>query len=239
MRFKLNFGFYTHTLINCSAHSFVSNHFYSDRKAYKLVVITSLYLAIKVINRRSLPMEALVELSKGEFETHHISDMESFILTTLSWQLYPPTCSTYITCFQNIIPPTLNPGVRRSILEKAYFYAELSVIEYSFITFKQSELSFAALLNALSGVNSSLLPLKEKMSIIEMIEDLIGIQQNNPSIICARRKILCEYRNSDQYKLHDAEIDPTEGTLKKIKSTHELKGETHDGSASPVCISSS
>lgn len=217
----------------------MSNRSRSDRKAYKLVVITSLYLAIKIINRRALPMEALAELSKGEFETHHISDMESFILTTLSWQLYPPTSSTYITCFQNIIPPTLSASVRRSILEKAYFYAELSVIEYSFITFKQSEIAFAAFLNAVSGVNSTLLPPMEKQSIIKTIEDLSGMQQDDTSIISARRKILFEYQNSDQFKLHDADINPSEDTIQTIKNIHELKGDSYDGSVSPVCISSS
>ena len=135
-------------------------------------------------------MEALAELSKGEFETHHIADMESFILTTLSWQLYPPTSSTYITCFQNIIKPTMKTSVRRNILEKAYFFTELTVIEYSFINYKQSEIAFAAFLNAVSGVSSSLLPLHEKRSMIEAIEDLSGMKQNGRNIISARKKII-------------------------------------------------
>merc|ERR1740139_1644212 len=73
--------------------------FNCGRTAYKLAAITSMYLAIKLYNQKSLTMKSLSALSRGEFSAVHITEMECVMLQTLSWNLYPPRRPILFTIF--------------------------------------------------------------------------------------------------------------------------------------------
>ena len=63
---------------------------------YKLACITSLYIALKVYNRKTVRTLTLSELSQGEITPSDITDMEYTILKALSYHLCPPTAWNFV-----------------------------------------------------------------------------------------------------------------------------------------------
>jgi len=136
--------------------------FNCGRTAYKLAAITSMYLAIKLYNQKSLTMISLSALSRGEFSAVHIAEMECVILHTLSWNLYPPTSANFIYHSRTLLP-TIKDSTKQTILQRSF--AELAVMEYSFVTVNPSDIAFAAILNALDGLDVSFMSEVARISI--------------------------------------------------------------------------
>jgi hypothetical protein len=51
------------------------DHCCTDRTAYKLAAMTTLYLATKMFNNKIISIASLAELSRGEFDIHHIAEV--------------------------------------------------------------------------------------------------------------------------------------------------------------------
>ena len=121
-----------------------------------------MYLAIKLYNQKSLTMKSLSALSRGEFSAVHIAEMECVILHTLSWNLYPPTSANFIYHSHTLLP-TIKDSTKQTILQRSF--AELAVMEYSFVTVNPSDIAFAAILNALDGLDVSFMSEVARISI--------------------------------------------------------------------------
>ena len=50
-----------------------------DRTAFKLAAITCLYVSIKAFGRKHISIKSLAKLSRGEFDSDHIAEMERII----------------------------------------------------------------------------------------------------------------------------------------------------------------
>mmetsp|Transcript_22913 Transcript_22913/g.28886 ORF Transcript_22913/g.28886 Transcript_22913/m.28886 type:complete len:535 (+) Transcript_22913:318-1922(+) len=69
-----------------------------DRYTYKILATTSLLLALKVHQPRTLILKNVIkDLSKGEFDMDDVDHMELVILKTLSWSLHPPTPIEFVS----------------------------------------------------------------------------------------------------------------------------------------------
>lgn len=130
--------------------------FVVDRYTYKVAATTALLLVLKVYHPRKVILsDVITELSRGEFDSKDIEEMEIVLLRTLSWRINPPTAYCFVKHFM-----MLNPYASRPIQEfdvdgiesHAIFFVELSVFDYFLITSKQSEIAFAAILNAMEGL---------------------------------------------------------------------------------------
>jgi len=203
-----------------------------DRTAYKLVVITSMYLTIKLYTRKSLlTMKSLSVLSKGQFSAIDIAEMERIILQTLSWNLHPPTSANFIYHYHTLLP-SIKDSVKHTLCQRSCFFAELAVMEYN-PNWNPSQIAFSAILNALDGLDLSLMTKEARNVYIREIEEVSGVDHTSNTITSAREKIWILYSQSAQFELHDVEIDKHIGNIFKSNSVKD-KQRLRDLSA--VCV---
>ena len=105
-------------------------------------------------------MKSLSALSRGEFNAVHITEMECVILQTLSWNL----SVNFIYHFHTLLSP-IKDSEKQTILQRSCFFAEIAVMEYSFVTVNPSDITFAAIFNALDGLDVSFMSEVARISI--------------------------------------------------------------------------
>mmetsp|Transcript_5695 Transcript_5695/g.7004 ORF Transcript_5695/g.7004 Transcript_5695/m.7004 type:complete len:334 (+) Transcript_5695:68-1069(+) len=180
------------------------DRFRCDCTAYKLASITALYLAVKVHNRKPFSMTSLADLSRGEFLVEDIAEMENVLLKALDWNMCPPTASCFCGYFHALLPSNTKASVRQTILQRACFFSDLSVMDYSFVvSTNQSEIAFASILNSLAGLSSTLFGGDGKDDFIKDIEQCSGLDRKSERMKAAQDKLWSLYRRSSQYKVHD------------------------------------
>ena len=204
-----------------------------DRTAFKLAAMTTLYMATKIFNGRQITISSLAELSRGEFEMSHIAEMEVIILQTLGWRLHPPT----VQCFINELSPLLpsrNGLVTAAILQRATFFAELALYDYSFVARERSLIAIAALLNAMEGMDESTISKAQQMDFLESLNKAFGLRYHFDLVEMIRNRLWYVYSMSAQYKEDDV-IAPH--TIKESPGKIELGRETSSQvSQSPVSV---
>jgi hypothetical protein len=142
-----------------------------DRRTYKLAATTALFLAVKVhdeAHKRINFLSVLANLSRGEFEERHVTEMERLMLRALGFRVHPPTTVAFINHIM-LLPPfsiaepqedehdsdsdrllmRLPRVLARQIFDTACFYSELAVLDYSFVTTSPSLLALASIMEAM------------------------------------------------------------------------------------------
>ena len=107
--------------------------------------------------------------------------------------------------------------VRHDTLELARFLAELSVIDYFFVTHKPSVVGLAALLNAMEAVPGVSISAKEDF--VRELKRVPGLQPNGQEVEECRSRLRLLY---------------AQGGYSRPESTNE---ETRSETISPVCVS--
>ena len=150
-------------------------------------------------------MESLAELSRGEFLVEDIAEMETILLKALDWNMCPPTAFCFCGHFHALLPKNTKASVRQTILQRSYFFSELSVMEYSFaLSCNPSEVAFAAILNSLADLNPSFFVGQDgKDDFINDIEQCSGLSRVSQRIRHTQDKLWGLYQRSSQYKVHD------------------------------------
>uniref|UniRef100_A0A7S1YBZ9 Cyclin C-terminal domain-containing protein n=1 Tax=Grammatophora oceanica TaxID=210454 RepID=A0A7S1YBZ9_9STRA len=147
-----------------------------DRKTYQLAAMTTLYMAIKLHEPLEMETSLLADLSRGCYSEMEIAEMECKILKALQWRLQGPTPLCFVQHFLALLPTQkVHPAVATAIMDYARFQAELAVSDYTFVTVPQSHIALASILNALDGIDTSLLPLKSQGKFLRAIEAFSGV----------------------------------------------------------------
>jgi len=155
-----------------------------DRTAFKLASMTSIYMATKIFNSKQMSIASLAELSRGEFSFDHIAEMERIILQTLDWKLCPPTVQTFVDCLQTFVPYD-DEAINNAVYQRANFFAELAVYEYSLVTKTRLEIAVSCILNAMECIDDSfemkrklVKDVEEAFSAYFTVENLDSIQRS-------------------------------------------------------------
>ena len=145
-----------------------------DRTAFKLASMTCLYIATKVFHNKQLSVSTLVELSRNEFTAQHIIQMERIILATLDYKMNPPTAQIFLFQYQLLLPiqkiisivdtnislvssecnhhNALFSQIMNDIYDRATYYGELVVYDYSLVTEQRQNIAISCLFNAIYDV---------------------------------------------------------------------------------------
>lgn len=209
-----------------------------DRSAFKLAAMTCLYMATKLFNGREISMSSLAELSRGEFDTAHIAEMEQIILKTLNWRLHPPTVQCFINALYGLLPSTPAP-VTRAICQRATFFAELSLFDYGFVTELKSSVALAALLNAMEGMDESVVSNKDQQQFIRTLRDKVKLRYSDEKIETIRNRLWYIYSQSVQYQTDSMQFgsSPTPEAPEDRDLTITRKPSEGELSQSPVSVS--
>eukprot|EP00553_Chaetoceros_curvisetus_P007996 CAMPEP_0204618164 /NCGR_PEP_ID=MMETSP0717-20131115/4906_1 /ASSEMBLY_ACC=CAM_ASM_000666 /TAXON_ID=230516 /ORGANISM="Chaetoceros curvisetus" /LENGTH=302 /DNA_ID=CAMNT_0051631851 /DNA_START=262 /DNA_END=1170 /DNA_ORIENTATION=+ len=141
-----------------------------DADVALLASLTTLYIAIKVNERRKIKMCTLSELSRDKFSPQDIEAMEMKILTELSWLVHPPTSVSFIYELIKTMPSSIPATTRQDIFELTRYIAELSICDPFFIEQDSSSAALAALLNVLEDeVGHEVIPRETRTTILRDI----------------------------------------------------------------------
>ena len=151
-------------------------------------------------------MKSMSTLSRGEFSESNIAEMERIILQALNWHLYPPTSFHFIYHFHMLLP-TIHGSGKRTIVQHSHFFAELTAMDYTFVTLNSSVIAFSAILNAMEGLDVSLISEEDKCSYINLIENILGVNSMSNIIILTRNKIWDLFVQSAEFECHDIVIN--------------------------------
>ena len=194
-----------------------------DRTTFKLAAMTSLYMATKVHDQEQLQLDKLVTLSKGEFTVDDIVSMEAKILRVLGWRVNPVTVHSFIHSFISSVP-TLEPSATRAIYDRAIFFAELCLFDYSYVTRQRSSIAAAAILNALEGIegHSTSTDYDYEGEFLRELQESVGIDFDLACLDGLREDLWYIYSLSAQYRDDDMRMMmPAEDALHIEK--HEQK----------------
>jgi hypothetical protein len=180
-----------------------------DRSTYKIAAPASLVIALKVHSESKISLQEVIPvLSKGEFSTSDVNEMEVVILKSMTWCINPPTPMSYV-----IRLLLLNPFASKPIQEIdldgiqsfAIFFVELSIIDYFFVTKRQSLIAYSAILNAMEGFGLwSPVGGKARANSITIINyvhklsTLLNITHNNEHIVTMRNRLWGLYKRSEE-----------------------------------------
>ena len=114
-----------------------------------LASLTTLHIAIKVHSEKNIKLTTLASLSRGQFGSEHIEQMEWRIMNALGWRLHPPTLFAFVSHLLMLFPGDVHHSVRKELFEVAIYLAELSVCDSFFVKFPASAVAMAAIINVM------------------------------------------------------------------------------------------
>jgi len=129
-----------------------------DRKEYQLVAMTCLYIAIKLHEPLEMETSLLADLSRGCYTEMEFANMEKCILEAIEWRVSGPTPLAFVLHFISFLPDIISPSVVVAIFDYARYQTELAIGDHYFVKTKPSVVGMAALLNALEGMDTALVP---------------------------------------------------------------------------------
>jgi len=145
----------------------------TDRKFYQLAAMTSLYMAIKIHEPLEMETSLLADLSRGCYTDMQIAEMEMEILEALEWRLAGPTPLAFVQHFMALLDT--DRRVKAAIMDYARYQTELAVSSIDLVPRDASEIALAAILNAMEGIDRSLLPLRKQGAFVRAVERVSGM----------------------------------------------------------------
>lgn len=199
-----------------------------DRTAFKLAAMTSLYISTKMFNGKQLSVASLSELSRGEFLAEHISQMERIILDAVDYRVNPPIVQAFIQQLRPLYP-IMDGYNADEVYNRATFYSELCVFDYTFVTECKHLLAVACLLNAFQDVEGHSIALQLSEDFLANLNEGLGIELSLEMLEKLQARLWYLYSCSTQSQLDD--VNP-------VHSFHEQKINKYDDEATQEFASS-
>jgi hypothetical protein len=207
-----------------------------DRTSFKLAATTTLHLAVKLLYPCKLAdLGILSDLSRGEFDMHDVTEMESHILHALEWNLHPPTSAAFTSLFLDYFFATRAVHVSNADLDDIYdvssFFCELAICDYFFVPTRASAISLSAILNSLEGMYGPDNRLSH--AILEAALELQVCGSGLIDLSAARNRLWELYERSEECALHNDK--PAQEDIRQHGSCTYIK--KLSATASPVSVS--
>eukprot|EP00979_Chaetoceros_neogracilis_P006500 scaffold1327_cov229-Chaetoceros_neogracile.AAC.5 len=120
-----------------------------DSNLALLTSLTTLYIAIKVNEKKKIKLCTVAMLSRELFTGGDIEAMEMKIMQALSWLVNPVTSWDFISHMAVMLPPTASRQTCRELHELCRYLSELSVCDPFFVEQHKSTVALATILNVL------------------------------------------------------------------------------------------
>ena len=140
-----------------------------DRKEYQLVAMTCLYVAIKLHEPLEMETSLLADLSRGCYTEMEFANMEQCILEGIEWRVSGPTPLAFVLHYLSFFPDIISSAVVEAIFDYARYQTELAIGDHYFVKCKPSVVGMAALMNALEGMDTLLMPERIVNRLVETI----------------------------------------------------------------------
>jgi Cyclin len=122
-----------------------------DRQQFQLAIMTALFIAIKLHERKIIDVSLMVDFSRGVFTRDDFMRMESDLLAGLNWRLTGPTAISFLQHFAHLMPFQEYGISTCDIVEMARYRIELSTNDYSITSHSPSKVAVAALISSIKS----------------------------------------------------------------------------------------
>jgi hypothetical protein len=154
-----------------------------------LVSLTTLHIAIKLFDSKKIKLQTLANLSRGQFGSKSIEEMEWKVLAALRWKLHPPTPYAFVSHLLLFLPNEANPAIRKELFEMARYFTELAVCDSYFVDVNNSTVAFAAILNVINGMTYSKLSAAIRERFLLELRRRVGMDATLPSVLSAMERL--------------------------------------------------
>jgi len=134
-----------------SEHTHVVNALI-NRREYQLVIMTSLYIIIKMNEPSKMSIQLLVDSSCGGYADTEFKTMELRILDALDWRLCGPIAPDFCEYFWSLIEFPEKIPAFDLLQELTTYQLEIALNSHVFLGCKPSTLAVAAVLNSILKV---------------------------------------------------------------------------------------
>ena len=127
-----------------------------DRNKFQLLIVTALYVSIKVNERVPVSSGLFAEMCKHAYTEEDIENMELTLLSGLEWRCYAPTASQVGLSILTLIMPYVNTSEATwsFLMDEMKYQTEHSIRDYYFSTQRPSTVALATLFNAMGQICS-------------------------------------------------------------------------------------
>jgi len=121
-----------------------------NRKLFQVVAISCLYYASKLMEKKAIPIAALMNYTQGKFDRSEVLSIEKELVSTLARFSYPPSASTFCLIFLSGFPASAVSSPSAASLpllaDTSQFMIELASCDFFFVAHKQSKIALAAII---------------------------------------------------------------------------------------------
>jgi len=211
----------------------LGKHALSDRKEYQLVAMTCLYIAIKLHEPLEMETSLLADLSRGCYTEMEFANMEKKILEALVWRVSGPTNLSFVLNYLMYLPDSVHDSVVEAVFDYARYQTELAVADHAFVKLKPSVVGMAALLNAMEGMDSTLLSPRAIQKFIKGVCKIVDLDMEKVESVQYRLStLMISSLNDDASKKVDRAIEVHEIQASQQKQHHEVSDD--EGPLSPT-----
>ncbi|CAB9507257.1 diatom-specific cyclin [Seminavis robusta] len=126
----------------------------SDR--FQLLVVTALYVAIKVHETVAISTSQFEKISRNTFTSQDLESMERILLEGLEWKLHPPTSLGFVRSYMELVPSLkMSQAMKDTAFILCKVQTELAVRDSALVSARASTIAFASLLNAFEALGMS------------------------------------------------------------------------------------
>jgi len=160
----------------------------SDRNEYQLVAVSSLFIAIKILEVNILSADMLSYITKNMYTKDEITSCEEDILSALEWKMFGPTSVQFVDYILALLPGDM---IKAKIQLRDESYRQLTTTDYGCVPLRRSSLALAAILNSLEHMHESILSFDMKYRYLEIISMAFDIDnvQTSPLIKAVRGRL--------------------------------------------------
>jgi hypothetical protein len=155
----------------------------TSRLEFQLAAMTALQLAIKLYDSTVVKLDSMIKLGRGLFTEQDVIAMESKMLSTLKWQVHPPTAICFLRQFLRLLPTSVSPLSRYVVAEVTRFIAEISVCLYKFVDCPSSVIAYAGMLIAMDKIDPTALPIWQRQQVYECMSTAAKLDHLSPQVV--------------------------------------------------------
>lgn len=131
-----------------------------NRRTYQLACMTCLYTAVKTHETQVMSPQIVSTMSRGVYSEQQIVQMESNILTALQFRVHPPTPTSFVRSYLDVLTTTrMIPALKmaskqqqQTVMDLSALQVKAAVLSYQFVATPASAIAYCCLVNSLEAI---------------------------------------------------------------------------------------
>jgi hypothetical protein len=175
----------------------------------QLVALTALYLAVKLHEPMSAHKSAhlFIRFSDGHFKENDLISMETEMVHTLDWLLFPPTSQAFASLFIQLLPKDILVPYSHKLLEISTYIIEMIVFDLELFSENPASIACASIVLATEGAHTHILSSRGQCDLLSKLAQREIVDIASLAKLCGRMKMALEQSLGSMLALQES-IDP-------------------------------